>query len=125
MIIFAFQYKTIFGTEQPTELAPVCIEIPKYPNSPESVKYGRKLARQLCASCHKLDKPFLGPALGAIGERHDTLSLYQFIWDEDAFRKVSNEFPLDTTMDHSHNFKQLSKEDINAILEYTWVVNFK
>ena len=35
-------------------------------------KEGKKLFKSLCASCHKLDKKLIGPALGAVEERRET-----------------------------------------------------
>lgn len=126
-VVFAFQYKSFLVTPQqsPEEAGGYCGVVDRYEDMGTEAKTGRKLFKRLCASCHKLDKDFLGPALSGISERRDTVSLYQFIRDEDAYRKISNEIPLDTTMAHSHNFKQLSKEELDAILDYTWVVDFK
>ncbi|MGK0446959.1 MAG: mono/diheme cytochrome c family protein, partial [Polaribacter sp.] len=34
-------------------------------------KEGRKLFKSLCASCHKLDRKLVGPALGKVEERRE------------------------------------------------------
>ena len=42
-------------------------------------KEGRKLFRSLCASCHKLDKKLVGPALGGVEERRENSWLKSWI----------------------------------------------
>ena len=42
-------------------------------------KEGRKLFKQLCASCHKLDKKLIGPALGGVEERRENEWLIAWI----------------------------------------------
>ena len=42
-------------------------------------KEGRKLFKSLCASCHKLDKKLIGPALGGVEERRENEWLLAWI----------------------------------------------
>ena len=54
-------------------------------------KEGRKLFRSLCASCHKLDKKLVGPALGAVEERRENDWLKAWIKNNAEFQKVNAE----------------------------------
>ena len=63
-------------------------------------KEGKKLFKSLCASCHKLDKKLVGPALG--GLEIDSLSLFKYLISEK----------------HKPSFSQLSLENSNDILNY-------
>ncbi len=40
---------------------------------------GRKLYKSLCASCHKLDRKLVGPALGKVEERRENSWLLAWI----------------------------------------------
>ena len=46
-------------------------------------KEGRTLFRSLCASCHKLDKKYTGPALGGVEERRENDWLKAWIKKDD------------------------------------------
>ena len=47
---------------------------------------GRKLFKSLCSACHKLDKKFVGPALGGVEEKRETNWLKSWIKDNNALR---------------------------------------
>ncbi|WP_171032280.1 c-type cytochrome [Polaribacter aestuariivivens] len=72
----------------------------------ENQKEGRKLFKILCASCHKLDKKLIGPALGGI--KRDSISFFNYIVIKDT---ITNNY-------HKPNFKQLSIQNTNEILLY-------
>ena len=117
--IFAFTYRGERYFEGDHLPVPFCgTETTAISNLPDEVREGRKLFKILCSSCHKLDKNFIGPALGNIQERRDSDYLHEYIINEDAVRKVSAE-ESDSTYFGSHYFKQLTPQQIERILEYT------
>jgi len=67
---------------------------------------GRKLHKSLCASCHKLDKKLIGPALRGI--QIDSISFFYHLTLKDSIGKKS----------HQPNFSQLTINNTNDILEY-------
>ena len=50
-------------------------------------KEGRKLFKSQCAACHKLDKKFVGPALGNIAEKREADWLAAWIKDKVKLRE--------------------------------------
>jgi hypothetical protein len=72
----------------------------------ENQKEGRKLFKSLCASCHKLDKKLIGPALGDI--QIDSIPFYKYLTVKDS---LENNF-------HKPIFKQLSIQNTNELLLY-------
>lgn len=90
---------------------------------------GQKLFKSLCASCHKLDKKFIGPAMANIEDKRTNKWLKAWIKDNEALRasgdkdaiaifKEYNETPMNA-------FPQLTDEDIDKILYYTTVGEIK
>ena len=67
---------------------------------------GRKLHKSLCASCHKLDKKLIGPALRGI--QIDSIPFFYHLTLKDSIGKKS----------HQPNFSQLTINNTNDILEY-------
>lgn len=67
----------------------------------EKIREGKKLFKSLCASCHKLNKKLVGPALG--GLEMDSVRLYKYL--------ISKK--------HTPTFPQLTQENIIEILKYT------
>ena len=51
-------------------------------------KEGRKIFKSLCASCHKLDKKLIGPALGNVEERRENDWLKAWIKDNAALSLI-------------------------------------
>jgi cytochrome c2 len=72
----------------------------------ENQKEGRKLFKSLCASCHKLDKKLIGPALGGIVM--DSISFFNLTTKNYSINKTT----------YNHHFKQLTLENTNEILLY-------
>ncbi len=91
-------------------------------------KEGRKIFRSLCASCHKLDKVLIGPALAGVEGRRENDWLKSWIKDNIAFAKSGNRDAIDqldfkpTSMTA---FPQLSDAQIDDILYYTTVGEIK
>ena len=86
---------------------------------------GRKLFKSLCSSCHKLDKKFIGPALGGIEERREADWLKSWIKDNTALR-ASGDADANAIFDEYKGspmtaFPQLTDKNIEDILYYTTV----
>lgn len=88
-------------------------------------KEGRKIFRQLCSACHKLDKKFIGPALGGIEERRENDWLKAWIKDNAALRATGDKDALAIYAEYKQSamtaFPQLSDKNIDDILYYTTV----
>ncbi len=92
----------------------------------KSVKMGRKLFKTLCASCHKLNKKLIGPALSKQDWDFNyfleyTLNENKLTENKDVKALKINEEYLPYKYDHS--FNQLSKENIKVIFEYLNMVD--
>tara|TARA_B110000879_G_scaffold20496_1_gene25572 strand:+ start:33 stop:1334 length:1302 start_codon:yes stop_codon:yes gene_type:complete len=90
-------------------------------------KEGRKLFRSLCASCHKLDKKLVGPALGGVEERRENSWLKSWIKNNAKFQKVNAEAAEAALYSTSamNAFPQLTDTNIDDILYYTTVGEIK
>ncbi len=88
-------------------------------------KEGRKLFKSLCASCHKLDKKLIGPALGGVEERRENDWLKAWIKDNAALRKSGDRDAIEIFEEYNGSvmtaFPQLSDQQIDDILYYTTV----
>ena len=84
---------------------------------------GRKLFKSLCASCHKLDKKLIGPALGKVEDRRENDWLKSWIKNNVEFQKVNADAAEAAEYDASAMtaFPQLSDKQIDDILYYTSV----
>lgn len=86
-------------------------------------KEGRKLYRQLCASCHKLDKKLIGPALGGVTERRENDWLKKWIRNNAELRASGDRDAIAIFEEYNGSvmsaFPQLSDADIDNILYYT------
>ncbi len=84
-------------------------------------KEGRKLFRSLCASCHKLDKKLVGPALSGVEERRENSWLKSWIRNNAEFQKVNAEAAQAATYASSamNAFPQLTDKNIDDILQKT------
>jgi mono/diheme cytochrome c family protein len=90
-------------------------------------KEGRTLFRSLCASCHKLDKKLVGPALGGVEERRENSWLKSWIKNNAEFQKVNAEAAQAALYATSamNAFPQLTDKNIDDILYYTTVGEIK
>ena len=86
-------------------------------------KEGRTLFRSLCASCHKLDKKYTGPALGGVEERRENDWLKAWIKNNAEFQKVNAEAyeAAQYSATAMNAFPQLTDKNIDDILYYTTV----
>ena len=86
---------------------------------------GRKLFKQLCSSCHKLDKKFVGPALGMIEDRREADWLKSWIKDNNALRASGDADAIAIFDEYKGSpmtpFPALSDKNIEDILYYTTV----
>ena len=92
-------------------------------------KEGKKLFKSLCASCHKLDKKLIGPALGKIEERRELDWLKAWIKDNAALR-ATGDTDANAIFDEYKGsnmtaFPQLTDKNIEDILYYTTVGEIK
>ena len=92
-------------------------------------KEGRKLFRSLCASCHKLDKKLVGPALGKVEERRENDWLKAWIKNNAEFRASGDRDAIEIFEEYNGSsmnaFPQLSDKNIDDILYYTTVGEIK
>ncbi len=88
-------------------------------------KDGRKLFKSLCASCHKLDKKFIGPALGKVEERRENDWLKAWIKNNAELRASGDKDAIAIFEEYNGSnmtaFPQLTDENIDNILYYTTV----
>lgn len=92
-------------------------------------KEGKKLFKSLCASCHKLDKKLVGPALGGIEERRENEWLKAWIKDNAALRASGDKDAIAIFEEYNQSnmtaFPQLTDKNIDDILYYTTVGEIK
>ena len=88
-------------------------------------KDGRKLFKSLCASCHKLDKKLIGPALGGVEERRENEWLKAWIKNNAELRASGDRDAIAIFEEYNGSvmsaFPQLSDQQIDDILYYTTV----
>ena len=86
-------------------------------------KEGRTLFRSLCASCHKLDKKYVGPALGGVTERRENDWLKAWIKNNAALRASGDRDAIAVFKEYKgsvmSSFGQLTDTQIDDILYYT------
>ncbi|WP_334056108.1 c-type cytochrome [Polaribacter sp. P097] len=87
----------------------------------DKYKEGRKLYKMLCASCHKLDKKLIGPALANEDLTFDYF--YQYSINEKNLLDSLNIQALEINKSHidfsyEHSFNQLKKENVKMIYDY-------
>jgi len=91
----------------------------------EQQKEGRKLFKSLCSSCHKLDKKFIGPALGKVAERREADWLQSWIKDNGALRKSGDADAIAIFNEYKGSpmtpFPMLTDKNIEDIIYYTTV----
>ena len=88
-------------------------------------KEGRKLYNNLCASCHKLDRKLIGPALAGVTERRENDWLKAWIKNNAALRASGDRDAIAIFNEYNRSvmsaFPQLSDTQIDDILYYTEV----
>jgi len=88
-------------------------------------KEGRKIYKSLCASCHKLDKKLIGPALGGVEQRRENDWLKAWIKNNAELRASGDADAIAIFEEYNGSvmsaFPQLSDQQIDDILYYTTV----
>jgi mono/diheme cytochrome c family protein len=88
-------------------------------------KAGKKIFKSQCASCHKLDKKLVGPALGKVEERRENSWLLAWIKNNAELRASGDADAIAVYEEYNGSnmtaFPQLSDAQINDILYYTTV----
>lgn len=91
----------------------------------ERQKEGRKLFKSLCSSCHKLDKKFVGPALGNVAERREADWLKSWIKDNAALRATGDADAIAIFNEYKGSpmtaFPSLTDKNIEDVIYYTTV----
>lgn len=86
-------------------------------------KAGKALFNSKCASCHKLNKISVGPALGGVTERRTQEWLQSWISNNIEFRATGDPDAIAIYEEFNGSamtpFPELSEQDINNILVYT------
>ncbi len=86
-------------------------------------KNGRKLFKQNCASCHKLDKKLIGPALAGVTDKYSEDWLLKWIRNNAELRASGDEDAIAIFEEYNGSvmsaFPALSDQDIFDILQYT------
>jgi cytochrome c2 len=84
---------------------------------------GKTLYNANCASCHKLDKKMIGPALGKVTERRTTEWLVAWIINNQELRESGDETAIAIFEEYNGSvmpaFPGLSEQDVMDILAYT------
>jgi len=87
------------------------------------ISKGKSLYNANCASCHKLNKKLIGPALKGVSAKYDKEWLYSWIKNSAAMIKAGDEQAIAIYEEYNkvamNAFPQLSNEDIDNILAYT------
>ena len=89
-------------------------------------KEGKKLFKSLCASCHKLDRKLIGPALGGVEERRENDWLKAWIKNNAELRASGDADAIAIFEEYNGSnmtaFPQLSDKNVDDILYYTTTV---
>jgi mono/diheme cytochrome c family protein len=92
-------------------------------------KEGKKLFKSLCASCHKLDKKLIGPALAGVEERRENDWLKAWIKNNAELRASGDRDAIAIFEEYKGSnmtaFPQLSDKNVDDILYYTTVGELK
>ena len=87
------------------------------------VNLGKKLFKSNCASCHKLDKKMIGPALSGVTARRSEEWLLKWIRNNAEFRASGDADAKAIFEEYNGSvmtaFPALSDDDIKSILAYT------
>ena len=92
-------------------------------------KEGKKLFKSLCASCHKLDKKLVGPALAGVEEKRTNEWLKAWIKNNAELRASGDKDAIAIFEEYNGSnmtaFPQLTDQNIDDILYYTTVGEVK
>jgi mono/diheme cytochrome c family protein len=103
-------------------LLSLCFTLNLTAQEPDIAK-GKSLFNANCASCHKLNKKLIGPALKGVSAKYEKEWLYSWIKNSAAMIKSGDERAVAIYEEYNkvamNSFTQLSNEDIDNILAYT------
>ena len=103
-------------------LLSLCFTLSLTAQEPDIAK-GKSLFNANCASCHKLNKKLIGPALKGVSAKYEKEWLYSWIKNSAAMIKSGDERAVAIYEEYNkvamNSFTQLSNEDIDNILAYT------
>ncbi|REH56001.1 quinol:cytochrome c oxidoreductase pentaheme cytochrome subunit [Tenacibaculum gallaicum] len=92
-------------------------------------KEGKKLFKSLCASCHKLDKKLVGPALAGVEEKRTNEWLKAWIKNNAELRASGDKDAIAIFEEYNGSnmtaFPQLTDQNVDDILYYTTVGEIK
>ena len=118
LLLKSFTFLLIFSDEVSQLSAQDAVDVARQ-------KEGRKLYNNLCASCHKLDRKLIGPALGGVTERRENEWLKAWIKNNAALRASGDRDAIAIFNEYNGSvmsaFPQLSDAQIDDILYYTEV----
>lgn len=84
---------------------------------------GKAIFNTNCASCHRLNKKAVGPALAGVTDKYETEWLYSWIKNSQALIASGDAAAIkiyeEYNQSNMNSFPLLSNEDIDAILAYT------
>ncbi|MBT5596272.1 MAG: c-type cytochrome [Flavobacteriaceae bacterium] len=87
------------------------------------ISKGKSLFNANCASCHKLNKKLIGPALKGVSSKYEKDWLYTWIKNSASLIKSGDEQAVAIYKEYNkvamNTFPQLSNEDIDNILAYS------
>jgi cytochrome c2 len=87
------------------------------------IQSGKKLFNTNCASCHKINKRAVGPALKGVSEKYEKEWIYSWIKNSTAMIKSGDDKAVSIYEEYNKSimtsFPQLSKTDIDNILAYS------
>ncbi|CAM1357828.1 c-type cytochrome [Tenacibaculum xiamenense] len=84
-------------------------------------KEGKKIFRGICATCHKINKKLVGPAL--IGHKLDTIYFVRYVLNEEELHKKKNKKALSVNKEYknvnfNHQFNNLTEQNVLDVIEY-------
>ncbi len=126
LVVFTTAYLIINSQPKVRSQAPTFIDAGGLPlELTEIQKEGKNLFNANCASCHKLYKKTMGPALAGVADKYEREWLYKWIKNSAALIASGDAQAVAVYNEYGQAnmnvFPQLSNEDIDKILEYTSV----
>ncbi len=124
LVVFTTAYLIIDSQPTVTSQAQILKEPPAPPvELTEVQKEGKTIFNANCASCHKLYKKAVGPALAGVADKYERDWLYSWIKNSAALIASGDAQAVAVYNEYGqanmNAFPQLSNEDIDKILEYT------
>ncbi|WP_405369098.1 c-type cytochrome [Nonlabens sp. Asnod2-A12] len=116
--IISGEESTYYKQESPEQIIDTVLKIALT----EQQKKGKSLFKTNCAACHKLFKKAVGPGLYGVTDRYEKEWLYKWIHNSAALIKSGDVQAVALYNEYNqanmNSFPNLTKEDIDAILDY-------